>query len=731
MIIAPAGFGKTSLVQSWLDPAATGGMRVAWLALDEQDNDPSRFWLYVIATLRTRYPTIGADALYLLRGGAPSLGEVVAILANDLARRAPPSAPAAAQTILVLDDYHLITAPAIHESLAVLLPALPAHLHLLLTSRHDPPLPLARLRARGQLLELRAADLRFTTAEAAQFLNECMSLQLSSADIAALGRRTEGWIAGLQMAALSMQERADRTAFIRSLSGSHRYVLDYLVEEVLQDQPEEVQGFLLSTAILDRLCASLCAAVQAAIPGTTQARPGGARGAEDQTAAQALLEDLEKRNLFLIPLDDERHWYRYHQLFADVLRVRLRETWPGALPQLHRHAAAWYEAQSGDGGDIATLEAALDHWLAAGSEGDLVHAARIVERTGDVLWSRGEGGTLLRWLDRLPESLVLRRPWLAVLAALMLQSESRLDRVPLLLEAAERALEAEPAADNNTDPAHSLVEQRRIRGWIAAVRSQLARNREDFPGAIALATEALGLLPEKDRRGRVGAYWGLALAQHMGGELAPALESYRATAGLADPANDPYLEGICRCLQAHVLYEQGQLRAMEAPVRSLAARAIQDLQRSIPGPDLERPAAVPPIAGWALVELGRAALARNEGAAPPSCWRVASRWRNTAPFGTPSAWATARSCRSTSPREQWHRRVPWPRSLRAWRRPPRTRSTWIGRRPSPRASPWRRATWRRLPPGRAPTPPGPPPCSTRISWPTRPSCACSSPRGGS
>ena len=322
LVSAPAGFGKTTLLTEWLaeGPAAAGGERlVAWLSLDRADNDPASFWTYVIAALRTVAAGIGENALSLLQASSPPpIETVLTVLLNDLGT-------IAADIVLVLDDYHVIDAREVQDGMAFLLDHLPAGLHVVIASRADPALPLARLRARGELVETRAAELRFTPDEAAAYLNEMMGLALTSQDVAALEGRTEGWIAALQLAALSMQGRDDVAGFIAGFAGDDRYVVDYLAEEVLQRQPDRVQAFLLQTSILGRLSGPLCDEVTG------------------QGGGKAMLEALDRGNLFLVPLDDRRQWYRYHHLFADVLQARLLDEQPGQVPDLHRRASAWYQ----------------------------------------------------------------------------------------------------------------------------------------------------------------------------------------------------------------------------------------------------------------------------------------------------------------------------------------------------------------------------------------------------
>jgi LuxR family maltose regulon positive regulatory protein len=362
---------------------ATPPIAAAWLSLDESDNDPTRFLAYLIAALQTIEASIGKGALSALESPQPPPTEgILTALINEVA--AVPD-----RIILILDDYHLIEAQPIHDALTFLLRRLPPQMHLVIASREDPHLPLARLRARGQLTELRATDLRFTSSEAAEFLNQVMGLDLSAEDIAALERRTEGWITGLQLVAISIQGSRDASGFIKSFTGSHRYVLDYLIEEVLDQQPEDIQTFLLQTAILDRLTGSLCDALT---------------GQED---GQATLEMLERANLFIIPLDNERRWYRYHHLFADLLRQRLHQTQPEQLPILHIRAGEWFKRQG-------LNREAIKHSLAAR---DYQGAAELIRTIAIDIMQQGEHTTVVGWINALPEELVKEQPYLCVLHA--------------------------------------------------------------------------------------------------------------------------------------------------------------------------------------------------------------------------------------------------------------------------------------------------------------------------
>src|SRR5215472_1001551 len=382
LVCAPAGCGKTVLLASW---AQSGNHRVAWLSLDAGDNDPARFWRHAVAALDRVAPGVGERVGPLLGPPAPpSFEGLVTALINELAAR-----PGEEKVLLVLDDYHLIDAAPVHASLTFLLEHQPAGLHLVLASRSDPPLRLARLRAAGQLGELRAAELRFTEQEAAALLHDAMGADLPSAAVAALEARTEGWAAGLQLAALSLRGQADPVGFVTAFSGSHRYVLDYLGQEVLDRQEAELRGFLLETSVLDRLSGVLCDAVTG------------------RAGSQAMLEEIERAGLFLVPLDEVRGWWRYHHLFADLLRARLQAEQPGRAVALHRAAAAWCEEH-----DLA--DDAVRHALAAG---DAAWAARLVERHVETLLARGEGVTLRRWLSALPAQAVRGRPRLCLAQA--------------------------------------------------------------------------------------------------------------------------------------------------------------------------------------------------------------------------------------------------------------------------------------------------------------------------
>jgi LuxR family maltose regulon positive regulatory protein len=416
LICAPAGFGKSTLISEWL---AHSERPAAWLSLDEGDNDPTRFLAYLLAALQTIAPTMGERVLGVLRSPQPPPTEsVLTTLLNEITTVED-------DLLLVLDDYHVIDARPVDDALAFVLEHLPPRMHVVLATREDPHLPLARLRARGQLSELRAADLRFTASEAAEFLRGVMGLDLSEEDIAALETRTEGWIAGLQLAALSMRGREDVSGFIRAFAGDNRYILDYLVEEVLQRQPGSVRSFLLKTSILDRLSGPLCDAV------TDQEEEG-----------KGMLQALERGNLFVVPLDDRRHWYRYHHLFADVLYAHLMAEQPAQIPILHRRAREWYERHG-------SVPDAIRHALAAE---DFERAADLVELAVPAIRRSRQEATLLGWLRVLPDALIRRRPVLCVVHAHVLLASGAFEGVEDRLRDAERWLDTTEDMGERAEP---------------------------------------------------------------------------------------------------------------------------------------------------------------------------------------------------------------------------------------------------------------------------------------
>ena len=545
LIAAPAGFGKTTLVTAWL---ASCQRPVAWLSLDEGESDPTRFLTYLVAALQTIAPTIGAGVLGVLQSSQPPpLEAILTALLNDIA--AVPDA-----FVLVLDDYHRIDAHPVDQALAFLLDHLPPQMHLVITTREDPQLPLARLHVCDQMTALRAADLRFTPTETAAFLTEVMGLRLSAADIAALASRTEGWIAGLQLAALSMEGRDDMSQFVRAFAGDNRYIMDYLIEEVLQRQPERVRSFLLQTSILDRLDGSLCDAVT-----------GQERG-------QAQLEALERGNFFVVPLDDQRHWYRYHHLFADVLATHLRAEQPEQVATLHRRASAWY-AQHGSAVD------AIRHALAAE---DFARAADLVELAATAMSRTRQGATLLGWLRALPNEVVRARPVLSVAYAHLLLDGGEFDGVEARLRDAERWLET--TADSQAQPgapAAAMVVMdeatfRRLPGAIAVARAGQSLAQGDMADTVKYARRVLDLVSEDDHLSRGGAAGFLGLAAWTSGDLEAAHRTYAAgmaslhkAGNIADTINGAIT-------LADIRITQGQLReAMQTYEQALQLAMAQ------------------------------------------------------------------------------------------------------------------------------------------------------------
>ena len=453
LVSAPAGFGKTTLLSVWASEMSSG-RSVAWLSLDAADNDPARFWRYFVTAIDRLQPGSGESALALLGSPqAPPIEAVLTTLLNELA-------DLEAGAVLVLDDYHLIESRAIHEALTFLIEHLPPQMHLVISTRADPPLPLARLRVRDEMVELRAADLHFTPEEAATFLEGVMGLKLSTEEIAELETRTEGWIAGLQMAALAMRDRADVPTFIEAFTGSNRYVLDYLVEEVVSQQPEGVRSFLLETSVLGRMCGPLCDAVTGHSDG------------------QATLERLEHANLFVVPLDDERRWYRYHHLFADVLYARLREGEVERLSELHRRASAWFERQD-------LVQEAIEHALAAA---DWQRATSLLVQVVPPFVFRGQFHTALAWMNALPDTVVRANPALSVYYAGIFMYTNQLQAAEIRLQEAESGVREGVSSE----------EARVIRGHVATIRAAIARISGDLARCVTLSRQALDLLPEPE-----------------------------------------------------------------------------------------------------------------------------------------------------------------------------------------------------------------------------------------
>ncbi len=553
LVSAPAGYGKSTLVSGWLKESK---IPFAWISLDNSDNDPNRFLQYILAALLPIAPGIEDDLLSMLQGIQPAQFEnIINLLANELASISNPF-------VLVLDDFHVIQSEAVLRMLSYLLEHLPNQMHLAILTRTDPPLPLSRLRARNQLLDIRAEQLRFTTTEIASFLNKSMGLTLTANDLSAMEARTEGWIAGLQLAALSMQGCKDIHGFVSAFTGSHHYVMDYLAEEVLKLQPKKVATFLLQTSILDRLCGPLCKAVV----DVDKVEP---------IDGQGMLEVLEEMNLFVIPLDDERCWYRYHHLFADVLRKRLEHQYPHLLPELRRRASQWYEQN----GFIAE---SIQQAIAAG---DQDRAAGLIEENGCFLLISGEVATLLNWTDAI-EFQSGTRPWLAIQKAWALALTGNLDQVEPTLHAPDKLLA----------PLEPTVEVRTLRGTITAARAHCANSRGNTQQAAEYAQQALQQLPNcssisQSIRSVTTSI--LGDASWINGNLEEAIQANTEAIKIGREANNFHMVTIANSNIAELLMEQGELhRAADTYVQSLQMAVRPDGQRS-------------PLAGRIFAGMGR------------------------------------------------------------------------------------------------------------------------------
>jgi LuxR family maltose regulon positive regulatory protein len=557
LVSAPAGSGKSTLVSAWLQGL---DRTAAWLSLDEGDNAPVRFFAHLFAALG-QVDGVRRSAQDLLQASpSPQPDALVAALINDIAGDAEPF-------VLVLDDYHTIHELAIHDAVGLLLDRQPPELHLVIVTRHDPPLPLSRLRARGQLTEIRQSDLRFRHDEAAVFLRQAMGLPLTDADIAALEERTEGWITGLQLAALSMQGRDEQSVagFIEGFSGRHHFVLDYLTDEVLKRQPEALQRFLLHTSILERMSGPLCdalmereeeaaakrlAAGEAVTSSETLPRQTDGETLPRQTDGETL-QQLDAANLFVVPLDDERNWYRYHNLFAELLRARLQETDADQVPGLHRRAAAWYE-EHGFGPD------AVHHALASGDD-DL--AADVVQRQIMQLatWSRLDVATLLGWLQALPEHVVRRRPWLWLFTFRAMFASGRLEESMRVLDELEQALPRQTDGETLQGD-RSLPDAQRVLQLAAADRASLAATRGNVAVVEAFAKRYLAQAQEDDTTGRLRAVAAVGMAHYRSGNMAKARRAFREAIDLALAAKLPVVVVPFLCNLAEVQIAQGQLR---------------------------------------------------------------------------------------------------------------------------------------------------------------------------
>ncbi len=602
LISAPAGFGKTTLLAEWLAAASAAGRSIAWLSLDEGDAQPKSFWTYLITSLQIVAPGVGVGALSLLQESRPApIETILATLLNDL--NALPN-----EIVLVLDDYHEVDTPDIQGGMVFMLQHLPMRIHLVITTRADPALPLGRLRGRGELTEIRAADLRFTPDEAAAYLNEVMGLDLNARDVAALEARTEGWIAALQLAALSMQGRDDIAGFIAGFTGDDRYIVDYLVEEVLRRQTADVRSFLLQTSILDRLSGPLCDAVL------------------DQGGGTATLELLDRGNLFLVSLDDRRRWYRYHRLFADVLRAHLEQEQPDRVPELHQRASEWFEKNG------APSEA-IRHALAAA---DFERAATLVELAIPAMRQTRQEATALAWLRALPDDVVAVRPVLSVHYASALLLDGKLEGVEARLREAERWLDATGAGNQSANAGSAppiVANQAEFGGLptaIAISRAAQSLAVGDVPGTIHFARQALAVVAEDDFVSRGSAEGVLGLCAWRNGDLEEGHRRYVACAANLERAG--YISDVVGCtisladirisqgrlVDAMATYEQGLERA--TPPGGPVVRGAADMHTGMAEMFLERNelAAAANHLGISAELGGPAALEQN-----PYRWRVA------------------------------------------------------------------------------------------------------------
>lgn len=521
LVSAPTGFGKTTLVSTWVaNLKATNELRplsFAWLSLDKGDNDPVIFWSYVVNSIRTHEDKIGKRALTLLQSQPPTkIDAVISSVINDLAEIQD-------ECIMILDDFHLIRTQDVHESLSFLVEHAPPKFHLVILSRTDPPLPLALLRGRGQFQELRLEDLSFSDEEATAYLNDRLSLALPDGDIATLNSKIEGWAAGLQMAGISLQGKADPSRFIQTFSGSNRYILDYLTDEILDQQPAEVQDFLLHTSILERLSAPLCEAVT-----------------DGSGNAHTMLKYLEKNNLFLIPMDQERLWYRYHHLFAEILRLKLTKKSPDMVPILHKRAAVWYEANG-------WIEEAISCFQ---TMNDKQEVARLIEQNALRMIKQGSVSALQKSVRLLPEELIHQRPWLCILLAWFYNSQSKVAEAEPLLNQAENLIQPMDV----DGPAAEML------GILYSLRAEIFHTRGDNPGTIETAQKALALLARSTATGYGSALYCLGRGYYAMGDLDHAIQawsefihSYQAS-GIYN-AYAPIISMYC-----HTLTIQGKLQ---------------------------------------------------------------------------------------------------------------------------------------------------------------------------
>jgi LuxR family transcriptional regulator, maltose regulon positive regulatory protein len=519
LLSAPAGWGKTTLLAQWA-LSASEDLRFGWLSLDRSDNDPVWFWMYVVAALQKVSPGVGTRAVELLAMGADPVQVVLPILLNDLDKIVSPM-------VLILDDYHLVINRAVHEQLAFVIGRMPANLRLVLATRSDPLLPLARLRASGDLVEFRSDDLRFEAIEAARLLNDVLGLDLAEADIQLLHRRTEGWAAGLYLAALSLAGRRDAAAFIRSFAGDNRHIVDYLMAEVLDNQPPKLRDFLLHTSVLARLSGALCDAML-------------------QTSGSAsVLGEIERENLFVVPLDMSRRWYRYHHLFGELLRTELQRTEPDLVAGLHRRAAEWFEAEG-------LVDEAVRHLVAAGdiaASADLIAADWVNEFNGGGL------STVSSWLDLLPDEFVRQDPRLCAARAWIALNVGQFDEARLWID----AFEAGSAADTDDRGSHDAQ--------LVALREVHAFKTGDVPAALEAARRAITLDFDDAQQARSAASCIYGAALYFSGSIDEARATFRRAVQLAEKIGDRRRRIYALGYLALIAAESGQLQDAEHHIR--------------------------------------------------------------------------------------------------------------------------------------------------------------------
>jgi len=606
LISAPAGFGKTSLLSEWIASSRSIGssqsIKFAWFSLDEHDNDLIRFWTYLIAALQTIEPDFGKAELAAFQSSqSPPVEVILSGLINEI--------DGTIQRIaLIIDDYHLIDTQSIHQSVGYLLDNLPPQMHLVIATRSDPPIPLSRMRGQRFLTELRPDDLRFDMEEADRFLNGVMDLELSLDDVAALCQRTEGWIVGLQLAGLSMQSCSDRHTFVMGFTGDDRYIADFLVEEVLQRHPQVVQDFLVQTSILDRFNAELCEAVlrmgsteskcEIDLPGQHSHRDASA--SVDSPASfsssfmhsppanyllsQEIIEYMDRSNLFLIPLDDHREWYRYHHLFAELLRARLRHRKSEELKLLHHRASCWYEEH-----DLP--HEAIRHSLAAN---EIPRTAALIEKNAVKLMGHGEVGTLTGWLEMLPSDLVQSRPWLSVYKAWIMLSAGRLDAIEPILQQAESSLQNSMSSEayciqpEETIPKSQSADFRevelweimRVKGHIATIRACQGALSGDQPRTLRFSRRALKYLYEPDEMARGLAYLVLGLALRWDGDLVGAVHAFSSAETVGRKSGDSYVSIFATCYKGYVLTLMGRLHKALKTIRGALEFAEKSSRKS-------------------------------------------------------------------------------------------------------------------------------------------------------